>query len=145
MDEQIEVKLEEEIVRVQKALEKLEPGTDEYSKVEKLLDVYYQMRLEMTKVKLDHEERREKRLYDNGRADEELRLREEEFIEKRNQNRREKIWNWIKIGMDAVKIVGGAVLGIILCYAGFKFEEKGTVTSKFFGRIIDSAFKKITR
>lgn len=145
MNEKVATLMDEEIIRIEEKLKTLEIGTEEHTKVSNLLKGLYQTRTDHAKAEWDYDEKREKRLYDNGRTDEDLRLREEEVKLKRDQSKNETLMKVIQLALDTMKIVGGAILGILLCLAGFKFEETGTVTSKFFGRIIDFAFKKIGR
>lgn len=145
MDETLALKLDEEIIRIENKLKTMEIGSEEYKKVSDLLRGLYHERVEQAKAEWDYEEKREKRLYDNGRTDEDLRLREEEAATQRDRNKNERLFNLIRLAVDVVKIVGGSVLFVLLCLAGFKFEEKGVVSSKFFGKVIDLAFRKLGR
>lgn len=145
MDENLVKKLDDEIIRIEDKLKTLPVGSEEYIKVSGLLKGLYHERVEHTKAEWDYDEKREKRLYDSGRTDEDLRLREEEVIAQRDRNKNERLFNLIRLAVDVVKIVGGSVLFVLLCLAGFKFEEKGVVSSKFFGKIIDLAFRKLGR
>lgn len=144
MDEQTATKLDEEIIRIENKLKTMEIGSEEHVKVANLLKGLYQIRVEHAKAEWDYEEKREKRLYDNGRTDEDLRIREEEAKLKCDQSKNEKLLQVIRLALDACKIVGSAILMVLLCLAGFKLEETGSFTSKIFGRVIDIAMRKLS-
>lgn len=145
MNEQATQMLDEEIIRLETKLKTMEIGSEGYTKVSDLLKDLYRMRIDHAKAEWDYDEKREKRLYDSGRADEDLRLREKEAELKRKQNKTETWLKVIQLAWDAAKFVGGSTLLTLMCLAGFKFEETGVIASKTFGRLIEFVARKLGR
>jgi hypothetical protein len=90
----------------------------------------YKLRIEEAKLELDSEERYNKRIDEFDAREEESKLKERQFKEQVKERR-------LKIGVE----VAGIVLPLgVYCYQffkGLKFEETGTVTSKFFGNLLN--------
>jgi hypothetical protein len=132
MDEQIGMNFEEEIIRLQKVLNTLKPGTEEYQKVNDELKKQYQMHLDGLKTEWDYDEKREKRINEAGRADEDLRIREHDEALKRDQFDEQKKDRWIRVIIAGVELVVPMVFYGVWMRRGFKFETTGTYTSNTF-------------
>lgn len=126
MDEQIGLKLEEEIVRVEDRLKNLTPGSKEYSEVAEALNLLYKTRLEEVKNEYDYSEKREKRIIDAGRADEDLRIREHEAALKRDQFDDARKDRWVRIVVAGVELFVPMLFYGFWMAVGFKFETGGT-------------------
>ncbi len=94
------------------------------------LTTLHRMRIEEAKLELDAQEREDKRVDEFEARESELTLKERQFKEQVKERR-------LKIGVE----VAGIVLPLgVYCYQffkGLKFEETGTVTSKFFGNLLN--------
>lgn len=132
MDEQIGTKLDEEIVRLQNKLKSMTPGAKEYQEVTEELRLLYQMRLEGVKAEWDYDEKRERRITEAGRADEDLRIREHEEALKRDQFDEQKKDRWIRVGIAGVELIVPMIFYGVWMARGFKFETTGTYTSNTF-------------
>lgn len=132
MDEEITKKLEDQIVRVEEELEGLTPGSKDYAEVANNLKLLYQLRLDGVKAEWDYDEKREKRINEAGRADEELRLREHEEALRRDQFDDQKKDRWIRVIVAGVELVVPMIFYGVWMARGFKFETTGTYTSSTF-------------
>lgn len=132
MDEHIGVKFDEEILRLQNKLKTLTPGAKEYQEVTEELETLTKIRLDCVKAEWEYDEKREKRLFEIGHAEEELRLREHEQKLKLEQFDDQKKDRWVKIVIAGVELLVPSVLGCIWMAKGFKFESEGVYSSKTF-------------
>lgn len=132
MDEKIGSGLEKEILRVEEELKKLTPGTEEYAKVADMLKLLHQTRLEGVKVELDFDDRRSQHQIANGRADEDLRIREHEARLREDQFEDQKKERWIKVVIAGLELFVPIVFYSVWMKKGLKFESTGTFTSGTF-------------
>lgn len=140
MDEKIPNMIDDEILRQLEKLKTLKPESKEYHDTLNAIGRLHDMKLDSEKVELEFNEKREKRLLDSGRADEELRLKEAEEKRLQDQAVNERKQFWIRLAADTgILIVNLAFLGIQF-KRGFKFEKDGVLTSTTFREIRGKAF-----
>lgn len=129
MDEQIGLKLDGEIVKLLDKLESLNPNEEAYHKVSDELKQLYLIRIDGLKAEWDYSEKREKRIVDSGRADEEVRIKEFEGALKRDQFDDQKKDRWIRVSIAGVELILPLVVYAIQFRSGMIFEKTGTFTS----------------
>ena len=115
MEEQVFIEdlVTSEIVRLSKKLEELEPGSDEYSKVNNELIKLTKEAVEMEKFHIEQGEKAA-----NRESDKELKIK---------QMKGENLGRWIGHGLTAASLVGSWVLYVWCSNKSWKFEETGTV------------------
>lgn len=145
MNEQIKTLMDEELVRELEKLKTKDPGSQEYLEALSAIERLNEMALNNEKVDLEFTEKRELRIFNNGRADEELRLKEAEEERLREDSRRQKREFWVKLGTD----IGIAAASMAFFGAqwilGYTFEKNGTYTSTTFKEMRQKAFNILLR
>jgi hypothetical protein len=117
--------LSEEIKTGIQNLSSTSPGSKERTAaVDDLVDLY-KLRIEETKLALDSEEKRNKRI-------DEFEARESEERFKAKQLKEQVKDRYFKLGMDAAGIILPLAFYAVWMKRGFKFEETGTFTSTTF-------------
>jgi len=122
----IESIVRDEIVSEFDGLKKMELGTEQYDKtvngVSKIIDKLNELeKVEIEKQKLDNEERK---------LDIEERRLESDLKDQK-----------IKNGLSAANLATGVLITGVGTYLMFLFETKGSVTSRFGGKILDRIFR----
>lgn len=117
--------LQKEIEAEFKKLEKLEPGTDAHKEVVRTIDTLYKLHIEDISREREFMEKCDA----NVLAEKDIRMKE-------TQSKRDMIFGWAKIGVEAAGIVLPLVLYATWLKRGFEFEETGTITSKTFSNLI---------
>lgn len=145
MNEDITKLIDEELVRELEELESLDPGDKEYLEALAAIERLHKLKLEAEKVDLEYTEKRENRIINNGRADEELRLREAEEARALAEQKNRKKEFWIKLAADAGTTVAALAFFGLQWAAGYIFEEKGTYTSTTFKEVRQKAFGTLFR
>lgn len=146
--EEINKLMDKEIVSQIKALGSLQSGSQEQTAAVKNLTAMYEARINEEKVKLDAEDKREKREMDREQhcADEALKksqaadeaaARERDLKLKESQLKDQKIDRLMRVGVAMME------LGLpLVCYGhwfrkGLKFEETGSITSSMMRNLIN--------
>lgn len=146
--EEINKLMDKEIVSQIKALGSLQSGSQEQTAAVKNLTAMYEARINEEKVKLDAEDKREKREMDREQhcADEALKksqaadeaaARERDLKLKESQLEDQKIDRLMRVGVAMME------LGLpLVCYGhwfrkGLKFEETGSITSSMMRNLIN--------
>lgn len=135
--------IDEELVRELNRLKTLQAESKEYHDTLNAIGRLHEMKLDAEKVELEFDEKREKRLLDSGRADEELRLREAEERRLQDQAANERKEFWIKLATDAGILVVNLAFFAAQFSRGYKFEKDGTYTSTTFREVRQKAFNSL--
>jgi hypothetical protein len=128
--EGIEQNFETEILRLQKQLTSMNPDSEKYKETLKAITALNTMRNDGRKLDAADFDAQEKRAYDNGRADEELELREAEVAERKKDR-------LIRIIMGGVELIVPLCFYTVMYNRGLAFETEGTVTSQFFRNLLN--------
>ena len=132
MSEEIKALLDEEIKAQIENLYSLESGSDEKSTAIDDLVKLYKLKIEENKNELEFDEKRERRLMENGQSDEEIRNHEYEIQLKRDQLAEQVKDRYFRLGIAAAEIILPLIFYASWMRKGFKFEESGTFTSTTF-------------
>ena len=119
MNEDLIVKLDEEIGDEIEQLKSLKYGSEEQSKVVENLTKLYKMRIEDSKAGIDH----------NKEIDDDL------FRKK--QLKEQRIDRYVKIGIAAAELMIPIMFYSIWMRRGFEFEKDGSFTSTTFKGLIN--------
>lgn len=130
MDE-AKTKLQEEIVEVFNTMNGLSPDSEKYSKTLEGLVKLYELKIAEDKVNFDFQEKEARREMEERQHIDEVdavyATRQEEFEEKKKQNR----FQWINLGASVgITILTGAASYTFHNHwlkKSFKFEEDGTI------------------
>jgi len=115
MDEQLLQSLADELQKEFNDLEKLEPGSEEYSRHIKNIDTLWILAQKEVQAAIDSEERDYKR--------------EQELISAALDRKDKFIDRVINVGSKVIEIAIPTTVYVALFHKGLKFEETGTVTS----------------
>ena len=143
MDENISNLIDEELVRELEKLKSLKPESEEYKKTLDAVKRLHEMKLDSVKIELEDSVKREKLAYDNGRADEEIRLKEAEEMRLQESQQREKKEFWIKTALDTGLVALNLLFFGFQFRKGYRFEEQGTYTSSTFREVRQRAFNTL--
>lgn len=112
------------------AISEKEVGSDERAKAIREYEIMSRTYNDQLKTRSELE------TMEDNRMNESIKLADARIqADRENQH---KIVGWV---FEGVKIVGGAAIGGIVTFAGFKFEEEGAFTSQTFKRIQDRIWK----
>jgi hypothetical protein len=121
MEDNVKKLLDEEIVNRFDDLSPMDINSEEYTKAVDSLAKLYKLRLEDEKNKCELEEKRKRRIMDNG-----------DFKLKEIQANEEKLNRYIKLGIEVAGIILPLMFYTAWMNKGFEFEKEGTFTSMTF-------------
>lgn len=145
MDE-IRTKLDGEIDACLNNLKAMSPDDDKYEDVINNLGALYRLRIEEEKLDIDREDKEarlemEKQMKQEQIDAEAINHRDE--IELKNQQIKvSKREIWINLGIAGATIIIPLGVELVMYIAGMKFEETGTITSRFFQMMLNSKLFK---
>lgn len=145
MDEN-RTKLEREIEACLNNLTAMSPDDKKYEDVINNLNTLYRLRIEEEKLDIDREEKEarlemEKQMKQEQIDAEAINHRDEMEL-KNQQIKVSKRESWINLGIAGATIIIPLGAELVMYIAGMKFEETGTITSRFFQMMLNSKLFK---
>ena len=133
MNEEIDKKLEEEILNQLEELKLFSTGSAEKEKAVETIETLYKLRMDSVKAENEADEKAARRVLENTSHDDEMMLKERELLARRHDDKLNRI---VGVCVNGASIVLPLIFYGIWMRRGFQFEKEGSITSKTFQGLI---------